>query len=60
MEVDAPRSGSVKKALKKAARAKAKSNGSNGVHAGKPKLRPIEELIRKICRNDHTEGIIAK
>ena len=50
----------MKKALKKAARAKPKSNGSNGVHAEKRKLRPIEDLVRKICRNDHTKGIIAR
>ena len=24
----------------------------------KPKLRPIQELIRKICKDDHTKGII--
>jgi hypothetical protein len=40
-------------------KARPKSNG-NGVHAEKPKLRPIEELIRKICKDDHTKGIIVR
>jgi len=25
-----------------------------------PKLRPIEELIRKICKDDHTKGILVR
>ncbi len=40
-------------------KASPKSSG-NGVHAQKPKLRPIEELVRRICRNDHTKGIIVR
>lgn len=24
------------------------------------KLRPIQELIRRICRNDHTKGIFVR
>lgn len=40
-------------------KASPKSNG-NGLHAEKPKLRPIEELVRRICRNDHTKGIIVR
>ena len=26
----------------------------------KPRLRPIEELIRKICKDDHTKGILVR
>lgn len=33
---------------------------TNGAHAEPPKLRPIQDLIRKICRNDHTKGILAR
>ena len=32
----------------------------NGMHAVKPRLRPIEELVRKICRTHHTKGILAQ
>lgn len=33
---------------------------ANGTPAEPPKLRPIQDLIRKICRNDHTKGILAR
>lgn len=48
--------------MKKKARASSKSSKpkDNGLHLEEPKLRPIQELIKKICRNDHTKGIIVR
>lgn len=49
------RGGNVKKEPRPSP--KAKRNGNPGE---KHKLLPIEELVRRICRHDHTKGIIVR
>ena len=54
--------GNVKREPRTAPKSKQESNGaSNGAARPKKVLLPrIQVLVRKICRNDHRKGILAR